>query len=114
MSCRNSQHGIDLAVRHRNAGVSWGGDRRADAGNDFKRDAGSLEGLRLFAAAAEHERVAAFEAHDDVTVSRARDHELFDLRLRHLVRAAALADVDAFAMYRRKRDDRIACECVVQ
>ena len=54
-------------------GVGGRRDRRGDAGHDLERDAGGRERLRLLAAAAEDERVAALEAHDEATrAGRAR------------------------------------------
>ena len=49
----------DSAMRHRNARVSWCGDRRSDAGHDFERRSRRRQSLRLLAATAEQEWVAA-------------------------------------------------------
>ena len=54
----------ELAVRDRDAGVGGRGDAGRHAGHDLERDAGLAQHERLLAAAAEHERVAALEAHD--------------------------------------------------
>ena len=45
-------------------GVGGRGDARGDAGHDLERDARRAQRLRLLAAAAEHERVAALQPHD--------------------------------------------------
>ena len=58
------------AVRHRDARVRGRGDGRRDAGDDLERDAGGGQRLRLLAAAAEDERVAALQPHD--ALARAR------------------------------------------
>ena len=64
----------------RHARIGRHGDRRGDPGHDLVGDAGLAQRLRLLAAAAEDERVAALEAHDE----RARAAVL-DQRLRRLV-----------------------------
>ena len=99
-----------LAMRHRNSGVRRHGQRRADSGNDFERDAGATQRLRLFAAASEDERIAALQANDPAAALRLRNHQRFDLGLRHCVFAGAFADENALAAGRRQRDDRIACQ----
>ena len=45
------------------------------AGHDLVRDAGGLERERFFAAAAEHERIAALQPHDALAAARGADHE---------------------------------------
>ena len=59
------------AMGQRNARVGRRGDGGGDAGDDDEGDAGVDERLGLFAAAAEDERIAALEAHDDLP-ARAR------------------------------------------
>ena len=51
-------------VRHRDARVGRRRDRAGDAGHDLEGDARGEARLRLFAAAPEHERVAALQPHD--------------------------------------------------
>ena len=60
------------AVRHRDAGVRGRGDRARDAGHDLERHARGDARLGLFAAAAEHERVAALQPHDRRSPARPR------------------------------------------
>ena len=52
------------SMRQRNAGKRRRPESRGHAGDDFKRDAGRLENLRLLAAPAEDRRIAAFEPDD--------------------------------------------------
>ena len=56
--------GRQLAVRDGHARVGRGGDPRGHARDDLVRDPGLAQHERLLAAAPEHERVAALEAHD--------------------------------------------------
>ena len=72
-----------------------------DAGHDLERDAGLAQHQRLLAAAPEHERVAALEAHDAAAGARVLDQQPVDLVLRHLRPAALLADVDQLGVRAR-------------
>ena len=103
-----------LAMRHRNSGVRRHRQRRADAGRDFERDAGATQRLRLFAAASEDERIAALQANDPAAALRLRNHQRFDLGLFHCVFAGAFADENALAAGRCQRNDRIACQRVIE
>ncbi len=77
----------------RDSGVGWCGDARGDTGDDLEWDAGRRQCLSLFAAAAEHERVAAFEANDAFSLPREVYEERVDISLgRRGVVATALAD----------------------
>ena len=97
----------DAAMRHRNAGRRRRGDRARDAGHDVVRDAGVLQRQRFFAAAAEHERVAALQPHDAPAAARGANHQRVNRRLRHRVAAGALADEEAL------RPPRVAQDAVV-
>ena len=66
-----------------------------DARNNLERNAGALQRERFFAAAAEHERIAAFQADHSQSLLRSFNHQPLDLALRRLLAAGALADVDA-------------------
>ena len=55
---------------HWNAGVGRSRDRRADARDDFKANAGGLERGRFFTAPAEHEGIAALQPNDAATAKR--------------------------------------------
>ena len=71
----------DAAVRDRDARrLGNGGDRR-HAGHELERDAGADERERLLPAAAEHERVAALEAHDAAPAPAVRDEQRVDVFL---------------------------------
>ena len=63
-------------------------------------DARGAQRSHLLAAAAEHERIAALQPHDEVPRARLADHELLDERLRRRAAAAALADGDRRARRR--------------
>ena len=54
----------DAAVRDRNAGQRRRRDGARHARHDVERNAGALQRQRFFAAAAEHERIAALQPHD--------------------------------------------------
>ena len=71
----------EATMRERDAGVGWGGDGGGDAGDDVERHAGVDERFGLFAAAAEDERIAALQAHDDLPAARALDEERIELLL---------------------------------
>ena len=70
------------------------------------------ERLRLFAAATEHERIAALESHDALPLARETHEQRVDLVLpRRLARAAAFADVVQLdrasrVVHRREREQR--------
>ena len=99
-------------MRHRYPGVRGRRDRARDAGHDLEGNARVAAGLGLFAAAAEHERVAALQAHDFEPVL-ARDEQLVDLLLRHRGAARRLADVDELGTGRREVEQRRRREPVV-
>ncbi len=70
-------------------GVGGRGDAGGHAGHDLEGDAGGAQRLRLLAAAAEHERVAALQAHDGPAGPRAcSTSSAVGLVLGHLVAAA--------------------------
>src|SRR5207244_3635482 len=54
----------------------------AAAGNDLERNPRPRQGVGLFAAAPEHERIAALEPHDPPPPPRVRDQQHVDLLLR--------------------------------
>ena len=66
--------------------------------------AGALQRERFFAAAAEHERVAALQPHDAAAAARGADHQRVNRRLRHRMAAGALADVEALRAARVAQD----------
>ena len=65
----------DAAVRDRNAGEAGRANGGGDAGHDFERDAGGLQGEGFLAAAAEHERIAALQAHHPHALTRGFDQQ---------------------------------------
>ena len=91
----------------RDPGVGRSGERRADTGHDLERDPGAREGLGLFAAAAEDERIAALEPHDPTPAPRVQDQERVDLLLRQRVMPRGLAGEDAASAGRLVEEPRI-------
>ena len=77
----------DAAMRDRDADRRRRREPRRDAGHDLTLDAGLAQREHLLAAAAEHERIAALEPHDEVPRARFADHELLDERLRRRARS---------------------------
>ena len=91
------------AIGDRNAGEGRRRERRRDAGHHFEGHAGGATRARFFAAAPEHERIAALESHHQVTRARALDQQRVDLVLAGYERlVTALADVDAFGAHRHQ------------
>ena len=80
-----------------NARVGQDARGRGDAGDDFKGDTGLAQVQGFFAAAAEDEGIAAFEADDDMALAGAIDEERMDRVLRGAFAATAFADRDLLA-----------------
>src|SRR5579872_4257484 len=78
------------------ASISGNGDGRTDARHNLKRNVHSLKGQRLFAAAPEDERVAAFEAYHSTTKLRMGDKQGIDLLLFHGVATGTFTDKNEF------------------
>ena len=76
----------------RDTRVGARGQSRRHAGHDLEGDSGFAQRESLLAAAAEHERVAALQAHDRLARPRAIDHQGLRLLLRDRRSAALLAD----------------------
>ena len=90
-------------MRDGNARERGSRDSRRDAGHDFVRDAGRLERERFFAAAAEHERIAALQAHDALGRDAPRGSSGAWMRfLRDRVPAGAFADIEAMRASRNR------------
>ena len=85
----------ETAVGYGDPSALRSGDGRSDAGDDFPGDAVSPERFDLLAAAAEQERVAAFESHDALAFERLAHEDVLDAALRHGVVPPRFADVDA-------------------
>ena len=82
---------VGLARRCRDAGQRRTGEARGEAGHDAEADARAGQRQRLFAAASEDERIAAFEAEHPLSLARQRDQPLVDVALMRGRLAAALA-----------------------
>ena len=78
-------------------GKSGSRDRGADARHDLERNARVRERERLFAATAEHERIATLEPDDALAALGRANHQTVDELLRDRMTAGALADVDTAA-----------------
>jgi hypothetical protein len=100
-------------VRHRDAGVGGDRHRGAHPGHDLERDPGLREGQRLLAAPAEHERVAALQAHHEPTGAGVLDQERVDPGLRQAVGARVLAREDAEGARRRLVEQRRVDQAIV-
>jgi len=79
----------------RNASGSQRSNRGGDARNRDHLDTVAAQEIRLFAAATEDERVAAFEAQDTPPGACLTQHERVELVLRQAVPALRLADIEA-------------------
>ena len=93
------------AVRHGDARIRRRGDAGRDARHHGERDAVGSQLLGLLAAAAEHERVAAFEAHERASRRGLLHEQRVDLVLREGVAVGRLAHVHELACRGRLRDD---------
>jgi hypothetical protein len=85
----------DATLGQRDPRVRRRSDGGADARHDFERHASGRQRVRLLAAPAEHERIAALEAHDTPPVPRVLDQQRVDLLLWQRVMAARLPGKDA-------------------
>ena len=94
-----------FAMGEGHAGVGGNAEGCGHAGDDLKRDAGIGQRLGLFAAAAEDERVAAFEADHGEAAAGSLDQEIADLGLGEFVGRFLLADVEAFGVGRGESEE---------
>ena len=102
------------AVGQRQAGVGRRPQRRRHAGNDLVIDAGLGQRFRLFAAAAEHERVAALEADHAPAGAGRLDHLQMDAGDALGMAAGQLIDADQLRLFRRVFQQTGGHETVVQ
>src|SRR5579872_1903464 len=91
MAGDEDQRLVGLARRRRNAGVSKAADPGGDSRHDAKANASLGQRLDLLAAAAEHERIAAFQAQHAQVLPRQFDQPQRDVFLAVRRPAAALA-----------------------
>ena len=84
-----------------------------DTRHHLEPDARVAARLGLLAAAPEHERVAALQAHHFQPGLAALDQQLVDLLLRHGRGARRLADVDELRATRREVEQHARCQPVV-
>ena len=103
-----------IPMGQRNAERSRCGEAGCDAVDHFAFDAGSMHRLALLPAAAEHEWVAAFQAHDAISLPCFRDHQSLNEFLRRRLAAAAFADVHNACVYACKRENAIAHQIIDQ
>ena len=81
-------------MRHRDARQLRHGQAGAHTGDDAYIDPPRPEVQCLLPTAAEEERVATFQTHDDLARRGLLEQYLVDIVLLRLVHAAALADID--------------------
>src|SRR5579871_4964462 len=103
-----------IAMRQRHTAISCDSERRRNARDNFKLDAGIGQRFQFFAAAAEYERIAAFEPDHGEPASRPLNHHAGDFFLREGVYGFLLADVDAFAVLGRELEQVLAGEVIVE
>ena len=103
-----------FAMGERDSGVGGDAQRRGHAGYDLKRDAGIGQRFGFFAAAAEDEGVAAFEADYGESAARPVDEHAADFVLREFVRGFLFADVDAFGAGRGEIEEGRVGEVIVE
>jgi hypothetical protein len=109
-----------VAVRERDAGVGGAGQGRGDARDDLEGNAVRGQHFEFLAAAAEHEGVAALQAHHRAARARMLEHEPVDARLRGCMRVGAagraglLADVDQLGVAAHAREHVGGDQAVVQ
>ena len=84
--------GREAAVGDRNARICRRRNARGDPGHDLEIDVSLAQRQRLLAAATEHERVAALQAHHLAPGAGALDHQRLRVLLGHRLAAALLAD----------------------
>jgi hypothetical protein len=82
-----------MGHRHPGQGRRSHGGRHAR--DDLEGHTCDREGDGFLAAAAQHEGIAALEAHDASTAARRADHELVDRLLAHAASPTSLADGEA-------------------
>src|SRR6185437_13759082 len=100
-------------MRQRNARVRRSAKRCRDAGYADVRDSVSVQDLDLFAAAAEHERVSAFQACDSQSFAGVV-HEQLAYPVLHRVIANLLTDENPLSIASRPLEHGIGYEPIVE
>ena len=103
-----------VAEGERQLGLGGAAERSGDAGNDDDGDILLAQALDLFAAAAEHEGIAALETNHLAAGSRGVDQPAVDLVLADAGLAAALADEHALGVAPHAVEHRVGDELVVE
>ena len=104
-----------LAMGERDAGIGRARDGGGDAWDDFERDAVRAQHFEFFAAAAEHEGIAALQPHHALAGRGVFDQQVMDACLGGVVVAAdALADLDQLGVAMRQRQHIGADQAVVE
>jgi hypothetical protein len=101
-------------MRQGNASSRCRSESRRDSGHDLELDARGGERLCLLASSAEHQRIAALQAHDAPSRARARDDERVDGLMMMTTPVRAAPDRDPLGRGRRKRADCFGHELVVR
>ncbi len=103
-----------VAVGERNAGIGGAGDGGGDAGNHLEADAVRAQEFQLFAAAAEHEWVAALQPYHAATGPGVFQHQAVNLFLPGAMALRRLADLDEVRAVPSQAQDLRADQAVVQ
>ena len=102
-----------IAVSERDAGVGGHGISRGYPWDHFEGDARGGQHLRLFAAPAEDEGVAAFEAHHALAFARLGQQQRIQLRLRDAAGTVVFAAVDDLSSGRRVAEQFAVDQAVI-
>ena len=103
-----------LAMRQRHAGIRGDAQRRGDSRDHFERNSRVRQRLRLFAAPAEDERVAALQPHHHQAPPRPLDQQFADLFLAERVRCFLLPHVQPLRLRRRQFHQRLGSQIVIE
>lgn len=91
-------HPALVSMRQRHGRIRGTGESGGNAWDDLEWHAGGGQRLDFLAAAAEDQRVAAFQPHHAPAIACQADQERVDILLLHAVVRARLADKDAFGI----------------
>ena len=96
------------------AGICSDAKSGCNTWNDLEWHATIRHRPGFFAAAPEHVRIPALEPHYRPTGTSSLDHQIIDLALRICMLGPLLADVEAFGIGTRKRQDISRSEVVIE
>src|SRR5438552_16660263 len=87
-----------ISMREGNARIGWYSDGARHARHNFKRDPSFGKRFRLFAAAAEDERIAALQSAYVLAFASFFDHQPLDVLLLNALLAPFFTDIDHFSI----------------